>query len=96
MDVSRAFLRSAPLRRDTYVKLPDVVEKGKADCGLLTPLYGMSTSRKDLRETIRDFLAKEYGCEASSVDKPAVFWPQQGFGYDYGGGLSRPRSNKSG
>ena len=46
-DVSRAFLGSGPLKRDTYVKLPDRVANENVGWELLKPLYGLSTSRKD-------------------------------------------------
>ena len=61
MGVSISFLRSEPLKRDTYAKLPDGVEKYDVAWKLLKPLYGMSTACSDWREAIRDFLANEWG-----------------------------------
>ena len=37
MDVSRAFLRSEPMGRDTYVKLPEGVERENVAWELLKP-----------------------------------------------------------
>ena len=59
VDVSRAFLRSEALKRDTYLELPDVVEKGNIARKLLKPLYGLITDWKDWYEAIRDFLENE-------------------------------------
>ena len=84
MDVSRALLRSVPLKRDTYVKLPDVVEKENSARNLLKPLYGMSTACKGWHETIRDFLEKECGRDVTSLWKSVLCWAQRGFDYGYG------------
>ena len=72
-DVSRAFLSSEPLWRDTYVKLPDGVEEEISDWEILKPLYGMRTACKDWYDTIRDFLSKECGSHVASLDKSAFF-----------------------
>ena len=61
MDVSRAFRMSEPLKRDTYVKLSDVVEKDNVAWWILKPMYGVITSRKGWCETILDFPEKECG-----------------------------------
>ena len=90
MGVSRAFLRSVPLKRDTYVKLPDVVEKENAAWKLLNPLYGLSAECKDWYKTIRDFLAKECGRKLTSLDKSVFLRNQQGVEYGYGGKLHDP------
>ena len=87
MDVSRAFLRSEHLRRDTYAQLPEGVEKDNVAWGLLKPLYGLSTACKDWYKTIRNFLSKECGEKATSLDKSVCFWTQQDFGYEYGKGF---------
>ena len=47
MDVSRAFLRSGPLKRGTYVQLPKGVEDDRVAWKLSKPLSGLSTSCKD-------------------------------------------------
>ena len=47
MDVSRAFLVSGPLKRDTYAKLLDGGEKGNIARKLLKPLYVLSTACED-------------------------------------------------
>ena len=60
-DVSRPFLRSVRLKRDTGVKLPVLGGKGNSDWDLLKPLYGVSTECKYRYEAIRDFLPKECG-----------------------------------
>ena len=57
MDASRALLRSEPLERDTYVKLPQVLGKDNISQKLLEPLYCLSTAREDWYKTIRNFLA---------------------------------------
>ena len=62
MDVSIAFLRSGPLKRDNYANLPEGVENGYIACGMSKPLYGLSTACKDWRETIRDFLEEVRVC----------------------------------
>ena len=61
MGVSGAFSMEALLRRDAYAKLPDGVAKGNISRGLLKPLCGLGTVRKDGCVTIRDFLANECG-----------------------------------
>ena len=96
MDVSRAFLRSVSLKRDTYVKLHDWVGNGNAACKLLKPLYGVSIAYKCRYETIRDFLAKECGWEVASLDKSVFCWARQWFEYGLGGVISRLQSNKYG
>ena len=45
--VSRASPTSEPVKRDAYVKLPDVVEKDNAARGLLKPLYWLSSACKE-------------------------------------------------
>ena len=75
--LSRAFLMSEPLKRDTYVKLPDWAEKGNVSRVLLNPLYGLSTACKEWCETIRDFLAKECVGKVTSLDKSVFFWTQK-------------------
>ena len=57
----KIILRSGPLKRDTYAKLPDGVEKVNISRKLLNPAYGLSTACKDWFETIQDFLANERG-----------------------------------
>ena len=84
MDVSRAFLRSKPLERNTYVKLPDGVEQKNVAWELLKPLYGLSTACKDWYRTIRNFLTDECGGKVASLDKSVFFWTQEGFSYEYG------------
>ena len=84
MDVSRAFLRSEPLDRDTYAKLPDGVEQENAAWGLLKPLYGLSTAYKNWYRTIRNFLTEECGGKVTSLGKSVFFWTQEGFSYEYG------------
>ena len=61
MDVSSAFLRSGALKRETCATLPGGVENGNIACKLLNPLYSLSTACKGRRETIRDFLAGDFG-----------------------------------
>ena len=61
MDVSRAFLRSGPLERETYAQFPKWAEDDKVAWKLLKPLYGLSTACKDWYKTIRKFLAEECG-----------------------------------
>ena len=73
MDVSRAFLRSEPLERDTYVKLPEGVEQENVAWKLLKPLYGLSTACKDWYRTLRNFLIEECGGKATSLDKSVFF-----------------------
>ena len=85
MGVSRAFSRSGPLKRDTYAKLPDAVEKDNIAWKLLGPQYGLITARKDWYGTIRDFLAEECGLEVTPLAKSVFPRTQQGFGYGYGG-----------
>ena len=55
VDVSRGFLRSGPLKSDTYAKLPGGVANGNVSRKLLNPLYGLSTACKYRCGTIRDF-----------------------------------------
>ena len=74
---------SGPLKRDAYVKLPNVVEKDNVAWKPLKLLYGLSTAGKDWCETMRDFLENERGGEVTTVDKSVFFWTQQGFGYGY-------------
>ena len=62
MDVSRAFLRPGPLKRETYVQLPKGVEDDRVSWKLSKPLYGLSTSCKDWYKAIRDFLSEECVC----------------------------------
>ena len=50
-------LRSEPLKRDTYVKLPQWAEKDNVARKLLKPLFVLSTACKDWYKNIRDFLA---------------------------------------
>ena len=69
MDVSRAFLRSEPLKRDTYAQLPKGAEKDNVAWKLLKPLYGLSTACKDRYATIRDFIPNEFGGKATSFGK---------------------------
>ena len=76
MDVSRAFLRSEPLKRDTYVQLPKGVEKDNVAWELLKPLYGLSTACKDWYKTIRNFLSKECGGKVAALGKSVFFWTQ--------------------
>ena len=64
MDAPGDFLRSEPLKRDTYAKLPDVVEKGNIERKLLKPMYRLSTSCKHWCATIRDFRANARGGES--------------------------------
>ena len=78
VDVSRAFLRSVASKRDTFAKLPDVVEKDNVSWKLLKPLYGLSTACKDWCETILDFIAQECGAKVTSLDKWVFFRTQQG------------------
>ena len=47
MDVSRAFLMSKPLERNTYAKLPDGADQDNVAWGLIKPLYGLRTACKD-------------------------------------------------
>ena len=68
-----AFLRSEPLGRDTYVKLPEGVEEGNAAWELLKPLYGLSTACKGWYKTIRNFLIDECGGKIASLGKGRVF-----------------------
>ena len=84
MGVSRAFLRSEPLGRDTYVKLPEGVEQENVAWKLLKPLYGLSTACKDWYRTLRNFLIEECGGKVTSLDKSVFFWTKEGFSYDYG------------
>ena len=70
-----------------------MVEKGNADCEILKPLDVMSTSRKEWREAIRDFVAKECGWGVTSLDKCVLFGAHQGFGYGYGGGRDTNLTN---
>ena len=86
------FLRSAPLRRDAYAKLPDGVEKGSIDRMLLKPLCGLSTACEDGYKTIRDFLANGRGGEVTSLDKSVFSGLNRGFGYGYGGKFCDPNS----
>ena len=62
MAVPIAFLRTGPLKRAAYSKIPEWVEKGNIAWKLSNPMYGMSTACKDWCETIRDFLAEESVC----------------------------------
>ena len=87
MDVSRAFLRSAPLESDAYVKLPRGVSYGNVAWKLLKPLYGLSNACKDWYNTIRNAQANECGGEVASLDKSVCFLTQQGFDYGYGVGF---------
>ena len=80
-------MRSGPLRRDTYVKLPEGVEKGNIARKLLKPLYGMSTACKDWYGAIRNFLANECGGEVTSLDKSVFFRTRQWSDYGYGKGF---------
>ena len=84
MDVSRAFLRSKPLMRNTFAKLPDGVEQENVAWKLIKPLYGLSTACKDWYSTIRNFLTDECGGKVTSLDKSVFFWTQEGFSYEYG------------
>ena len=84
MGVSRSFSKSEPLERDTYVKLPDGVEKGNAAWKLPKPLRGRSTSCIGWCKTILDVLAKEFGWGVTALDEAVCFWARQGFGYGYG------------
>ena len=71
MDVSRAFLRSGPLERESYVQLPLGAEKGNFAWEILKPLYGLSTACEYWYKTIRNFLANEFGGNVTSLDKSA-------------------------
>ena len=42
-----AFLRSEPLKRDTYPQLPKVADGDTVGCELSKPMYGLSTTCKD-------------------------------------------------
>ena len=81
MGASRAFLRSEPLKRDTYVKLLQWAEKDNVARKLLKPLYGLGTACKDWYRAIRNFRACECGWEVTSIDKSVFLRTQQGFGY---------------
>ena len=91
IDASRALLRSEPLKRDTYAKLPEWVEESNVVRNLLKPLYGISTACKDWCGAVRDFLANECVCVCvcgvTSLDKSVFFGTQQGFDYGYGKGV---------
>ena len=84
MDVSRAFLRSEPLKRETYVQLPKGVEDDRVAWELSKPLYGLSTECKDWYKTIRNFLSEECRAEVTSLGKSVFFWTHQNFKYEYG------------
>ena len=84
MDVSRDFTRSKPLKRNTYVKLPEGADQENAGCELLKPLYGLSTTCKDWYRTIGNFLTGECGGKAASLDKSVFSWEQEGISYEYG------------
>ena len=92
MGVSGEFLRSGPLKRDTYAKLPDGVEKDNVARKLLKPSYGLCTACKDRCETIRDFLANGRVRGVTSLGKSVFFWTQQGSDYGYGGEFRDPNS----
>ena len=62
MDVSRSFLMSGPLKRDTFVKLPQWAEKDNVARKLLKAAYGLRTACEDWYKAIRDFLATECVC----------------------------------
>ena len=86
MGVSRAFPMSWALKRDTYAKLPDGVEKGNIARKLLKPLYGSSTACEDWYEPIRDLLAKECVGEVASLGQSVFCWTQHGgWARDMGG-----------
>ena len=84
MDVSRAFLRSEPLERGAYAKLPEGSEQGNAAWKLLKPLYGLGTTCKDWYRAVRNFSIEECGGEVAPLDKSVFFWTQEGFSYGYG------------
>ena len=95
MNVSRAFLRSWPLKRENYAVLPGGEEKDDIARKLLKPLYGLSTACEDWYKSIRDFLPNECvlgGWGVTSVDKSVFFRTQQGYDYGYGGGFRDPNS----
>ena len=83
MDVSRAILRSQPLKRDTYVQLPKLVEDDRVAWKLPKPLYGLSTSCRDWYRAIMDFLLGEWRGKVTALGKSVFFWAQQGFEYEY-------------
>ena len=90
MDVSMSFLRSGPLKRETYAGISNVVEKENVAWGLLKPMYGIITSREVGRKSSRDFLEEERGGEVEQSVKSVFFWVQQGFRYGYGGRFRDP------
>ena len=83
-------MRSVPLKRNTYVKLSNGVEKDNVAWEILKPLYGRSTAWGAWCETIRDFLANDCVRGVTSLDKSVFFRTQQGFGYGYGGEFRDP------
>ena len=79
MGVSRDSMRSEPLGRGAYAKLPGGSGQGNVAWEILKPLHGLSTSRKDWYRTIWNFPIEECGGKVASLDKAVFFWAKGGF-----------------
>ena len=69
MDVSRASFKLKPLVTETYIQLPQEIEKGNVSRKLTEPVSGLGETGSERGQTVRNFLTNGCGGRSTSFDK---------------------------